>query len=596
MIYYPAMAVNLTLRFDEALFKGNTPSPAQSGQTDLLADIGDGAGLDGSAALANRDVVSQRTAGGPGAPTGRVGLLDGADGNLSHVLAVIPTQGSFELPSFRQASKFSLNFSFRDFPVDPRALRSVGVEIYLGTIAAPDFARGMLGEKTRGGRLASQLVLSPANLMLAGTADSVDSGHSGKTSEVVIEGRGLQGIFLDAKVLPAALRKLRSDQPINEFVSQLLGLDPLGKKVPVRINPDEWDTGVPKTLPPEILTRINASASGEDSRMNMKGDPSTQGGISVWDIVTNACFLVGAVPYFIGHELWIRPSRGIFQQRNAAIVGGTPFKGGRARTIQTAAGPVDISYRKMVYGRNLTEVRLTRKFGGVKVPTVKCVSVDTSSAQRGASRLVEAEWPEASETAARTGTVSPSGDASRTDVLTIPIQGIKDKTRLAVIARQIYEEVGRGELGGKASSSALASLGGDNDDADLLHLRPGDAMELLVDAGGLTSFPPVVSELNAQSAQSPAEAINALTERLGGNRKLAEVLVGTARGSFTPLQNVFRVDTSRYTWDISRGIAVDFDFRNYVTVRSDIAGGDVGDFGAVASPKSSISANVGGAA
>lgn len=583
------MAVNLTLRFDESLFKGTTPAPAQSGEQTLALDI-----PRRSSGLAGMEAV--RTSGSPGPPTSKVGMLNGADGNLSHVLAIIPKTGTFELPSFRQASKFNLTFAFRDFPVDPRALRSVGVEIYLGTIAANDFSRGMLGEVGVGGRLASQLALNPANLMMVGTADSVEGYHSEKNSEVTIEGRGLQGIFLDAKVLPDAIKKLRTDQPINEFVSQLLGLDPLGKQVPVRINPTEWDTGVPQTLPPEICTRINSSADGGQGRMNMKGDPSTQGGLAVWDIITNACFLVGAVPYFIGHELWIRPARGIFQQRNSAIEGNTPFKGGRARTINTAAGSVDISYRKLVFGRNLNDVRLSRKFGGVKVPTVKCVSVDTSSKERGAGRLLEVEWPDASETKARTGTVSPSGDTARTDVLTIPIQGIKDKTRLREIARQIYEEVGRGELGGKASSKALASLGGDNDDADMLHLRPGDAMELLVDAGGLASFPPVVSELNANAAQSPAEAIDALTTRLGGNRKLAEVLVGTVRGSFTPLQNVFRVDTSRYSWDIARGIAVDFDFRNYVTVRSDLAGGEVGDFNATASPKSSISANTGGAA
>lgn len=208
--------------------------------------------------------------------------------------------------------------------------------------------------------------------------------------------------------------------------------------------------------------------------------------------------------------------------------------------------------------------------------------MDTSADVKGKDRLLEVQHPPEGSDGARTTAVDPSGKAARTEFLTIPICGIKDKTRLLEIAKQIYEEVGRGELSGCAMSKDLASLGGDNTDADILRLRPGDAVEFLVDAAGVQSIPPVVSELNQTAAQSDADAVQQVAARLGGRQDLAEVLVGAARGRFQSLQNVFRVSTVRYTWEMGTGIGVTFDFHNYVTARADVAGGadasEVGDF------------------
>jgi hypothetical protein len=66
---------------------------------------------------------------------------------------------------------------------------------------------------------------------------------------------------------------------------------------------------------------------------------------------------------------------------------------------------------------------------------------------------------------------------------------------------------------------------------------------------------------------------------------LAKVLVGTSRGRFQGLQNVFRVGNVKYSWDLRSGIGVDFDFQNYIVARSDVEGGDIGsetDFSLIA--------------
>jgi hypothetical protein len=562
-IFYPSVAANMTLRFDEALLTGKMPPPKTA--------------TDGA------DVL-----GGDSGPSAKGALMEGTGSRLTHVMALVPKTATIELPTFRQTPKFTLTFAFRDFPIDPRAIRAMRVELFIGTVSSESFKLGMRGVREGDGdreRLASQLVLEDKNMMLAGLVDSLTVEHGEKGSEVVMEGKGLSGMMLSAKVNADQLKKLDLNEPLDAVVRRLIRMDAQGDKIPVRTSDKDWPKGVPKVLAQEIITRINKGAEGNQAKMPMKGDTNQ---LAVWDVITQLCNLVGAVPYFVAHELWLRPALSIYQQQNAGYLNSppTPFKGGKPRTLKMGNGAgayaQDISFRKMVYGRNLSVLKFERKFGPTTVPTIRVVSVNTGSVERGKSRLLEATVPKESSKEARTTAVDPSGSSARTETLTIPVPGITDQTRLESIARQIYEEVGRGEMGGNASSKDLSSLGGDNEDADLIRLRPGDAIEFLVDSSGVSSVPAVVSELTNQAAQSPAEAVKAVAEKLGGRTDLAQVLVGASRGTFNKLQNTFRVNNVRYSWDIASGLGVDFDFHNYIQARYDLDGkageSELGDF------------------
>lgn len=578
-IYYPSMAVNFTMRFDEALLSGgSTPSPSTP------------------------DDGADKSSLAPGGAVAQSGLFDVSDKKLTHVWAIIPRTCTMELSTYRQAPKFNLSFSFRDFPVDPRAIRALGVEIYIATVKADDWAGGMAGQTDSNGRLLSQLVLKDENRMLVGLVDSHAVKHGEKGSVVTMEGRGLAGLMLSAKMNAQQLKTLNVNQPIDAIVKNILAMDAQGQNIPVRIgdgsngSPNDWPNGVPKGLPPEVISRVLKGAKASDSGapktgLAIKSDPNLVG---VWDVITNCCNLVGAVPYFIGHELWIRPAKSIYEQKNAGQTGSTPFAGGRTRSIINGTTQETINFRKMVYGRDLTELNFERKFGSTTVPQIRCVSVDNTKV--GKAALVEAVYPpDGSPEAAVTTAVSPGGAQSRTEISTIPVPGITDQTRLASIAEQIWHEIGRGEMKGSASSKDLATLGGDNSDADIIRLRPGDAVEFSVDASGVQSLPPVVSELTNQASSSPQAAIAAVNARLGGNRQdLAQVLVGAARGAYNGLQNTFRVNNVKYTWDMTKGLGVDFDFQNYIQARYDKAGSSSGGLGPSSSSPSPTFGSSGG--
>ena len=539
------MVANLVLRFDEALFDGDTVPPPQTAE-----------------ALAT--ALSPEL---PGAPSLRPQLMDtSSTDHLTAALSIIPKAGSVELPGYRTAGKFSLTFAWKDLPIDPRAIRALGVEIYLGTVQADGFSRGMRGQ-LENGRLASVIATNPENLVLAGVVDTHKVSYTDKGSELVLEGRDLRGIFLDAPLAPETLKGLNTNQPIQEVVKDLLKRAPQGEKVPVEVVATDWPAGiVPSPGDVGLDAREQKGANGAKKGIaKVKGEP---GLLSFWDLITNLCMLVGAMPFFKGQKLMIRTARGLYEQTKADAV--SPFKSGKPRDIKVGDNTfVPINFRRMVYGRNIGNLTFERKLTGrAKLPTVLVVSVD--QAQKGKNKLITAQWPDvgpgvdaAKVVEAQTTNVDPSGKAAGTNVMRISVPGIADKERLRSIARQIYEEVSRGEFSGACNSKDLASLGGDNSDADILRLRPGDAVEFLVDASGVGSVPPVISELNTKAAEPPAAAVKSLAARLGGRTDIAKVLVAITRGTFAKLQSVFRVFNVKFTWDAGSGVAVDFDFQNY---------------------------------
>ena len=173
------------------------------------------------------------------------------------------------------------------------------------------------------------------------------------------------------------------------------------------------------------------------------------------------------------------------------------------------------------------------------------------------------------EAAGRSG-VSPNGEADNDDILRIIVNGVSSQAELQTLADGLYEEIMRGELGGSVTTKALASFGGDNEDPDLLSLRPRDPIHLGVDIRPLASRAPnVAAPLTDQMRKSPAELAAELKERVG-DENLARAVAYTSRNAVVELNNTFRVNAVKFDWDINAGISMGLDFHNYVMARNSI--------------------------
>jgi hypothetical protein len=547
-VYYPSLVCNLQIRFDEGLTR--LPVPATTVQTKA-----------GAAAPIPVDILT--------VPEPLI-MATGSD-NLSQVLGVVPKVCSVELPGYRQAGTFSMTLEYQDLPLDPRVVRAMRVDVHLGAVEARDFGDGMTSTTFIGQR-PSILAANNDNLLIVGLADSINVYHGKSGSTVQVEGRDLRGLFLDTPIAADTLRRIDLSLPIDEVVSALVNdLHPQGGNITVEAADDPDWPGLVVPSPGVLgdLTRVNLDAGGQRQVAGGKGEASK---ITFWDLITQYCTLVGAVPYFKGRKLLIKPARSLYYFRQAELSPAeaeTPFDGALPRSVAypLVQTPEDYTYRRLVFGHDIEDWKMERKLGGVKVPAIRCVSVDTSSQERGQAKLIEAVHPPETQQAARTTSVGTGGQTGQSDELRISIPGIKNRDRLKQIAEDLYEEIGRQEIGGSVQTKNLASFGGDNQDPDLLKMRPGDPVEFRVNASGLGTFPPPISELTQHTHRLFEDEVAEVAKRLNGDENMARVLVASNRGEVSELVRTFRVNTVKYDWSAESGVGISFDFQNYIEAR-----------------------------
>lgn len=570
--FYPSLVVNLRLLFDPNLqvIDGQlaaVPAPTpQAGSTSTTAASGVSATV--------RPLVMQL-----------------GNTNFSKIVNRVPRTASVELPAYRTAGKFTLEFDWREIPVDPRLVISSAVEIYAGTVSPTDFATGMVSGATDGSRL-RRSVLSTQNtdgtprddlLILVGVTDNW-SITRGEGSRIKLEGRDLRGILLDSPIDPDVMAQIDLTQDIIDVVAQIWRKHPASQLSQIVWNPNDWDNGTPpKVADIDGLTRVRRGASGDQvtNGATPKGDKT-----SYWDLIVQYCFLVGAVPYFRGRNLVIRPAKSIFDQskpsmdspanasgvgvvgRNGLLITGNTADPVFANGVRYDDQGKEFSFRKFILGRNVKELTFERKYTGAKVPVIRCVSWDSSSSQRGVGKLLTTEYPPQSSTGARTTGVSPSGEIAQTDVKIIKIDGYRNQAQLNEIAKNLYEEIGRGEMGGSCKTGFMSSFKGDNADPDILRLRPGHAVEFAMDARPLASQAPASSSELALERMGFDEAALFIQRQLQtDDPNISRAIVASMRGNVIGQLQQFRAANVKLDWSQDAGIQFSFDFQNYFVPR-----------------------------
>lgn len=544
------MVAGVKLRFDELLHQAPQPAP---GSVDALVQ---------TAASALTSAAGQ--------PAVDPLLLQRASTSASYIAARIPKKGSIALNGYRSAATFELTFDFRDLPIDPRTVRAAAVEIHLDAVSDSDFATGMVRTTASGAR-ASVLRPTQQNLIMVGYVDEWDVLDE-ELTEVTLRGRDMRAPLIDTQLGTAPgiqqqiLSELDSSQPIDAVVTQLLRYNPLFAEFSVLVNPAEWPDGVvPAPRAATSIPRHRRGARGQRTggRASLPGGSQT---MSFWDLIVNLCYVVGAIPFFRGTQLVIRPARSIYDQSRAGFDPSTQTAfAGNAR--RKAPDGTTFAVRRLVYGRDVQKLQFTRKFGGFARPhTIRCVSLQSDAA---GSRIIEARWPLATATdPQRANRVAPGGQQAQEEIDNIPIPGIHNVSQLQEIARNLYEQRARLEITGTATTRNLASFGGANNDPDLLRIQPGDAVEFYTDVRTLSSNQrqPLVSTVT-DHYRTPFEAqVNEIASRLG-DRALATAIVQTSRGQQAPVQRAFRVGNVKYDWSAEEGVSIDLDVQNYYELR-----------------------------
>lgn len=587
-VSYPSCVVNLHIMFEERL-QIRVPSGG-SGDTQQFT---------------TEDLVSEHNSG-------------------VFVMNRVPQKCTINRSGHVTAATFKMVFDYRELPIDPRTIVACAVEIHFGTVGADDFSDGIQREVSPGVRRSilrtrrADGTTIDDSLAMVGIVDEWTADQSDSNSEVHLEGRDLRGMFLDSPLVtprdqrahnghkgqpghtpPTAptgghgarvprpsgiLDRLRCDVPIDDLVRQILKEHDAIAKLPETLRPQvicnaaEWPDGeIPSPGAGSHVPRHRRGAAGHGS--------ASGGGhenLNFWDIITRYCQLVGGVPTFVGRNLYIRPGNNLWRLlRDNSI---TPFRSEGERNTMRADPPsmaTPWSIRRLVYGRDVKSMKITRKYGGHSKPkTILCVAPNLSAKQRGhaAERMLEVAWPPRNVREARREFVTSNprsvvGGQESQEMVRIPCHGVKNVTQLIQIAQSMYEQIGRNEMRGDIEAAGITSFGGNNADPDLLRLQVGDPIEVMVDASTLDTTSPIVSVLNRTTQLPFQEAVNEVRRYLR-DVNLARAIVATARGNIMGVLRYFYVSGVDLDWS-NEAVTVKADIQNYWTPRWDFKESDL---------------------
>lgn len=553
--YYPSAKVRLVVRFDEfgdpgvqaEAKKVFTKAPIKmTGTADKTAQLEATPDPDAPSGVNRLKLVPKS------GPPGLAQTQDrSTDKQTFSVGGIIPKQANLGLNGVRQADTLSVTIKFIDLPIDPRVVRSCAIEFYLGTVSAHDFHRGVQGiSRTATGE---PLNVVPdkyvdndgqqrTNLRFQGWVDEwTVVWDEDNEPAVKLECRDNTTLLIEQEHPPKMFIDMKL--PIDEAVAKYLANFPQFAGLSVEYRPANPDGGIPKLEDKLAKTAFRPNLGPVAS----KGGAATSGSkTSVWDYLTDVAGSIGHLIRMDGTVIVLQVARAYLGTEYTGRPD-DPFNGRSAK--RRAVAP---SARRFIYGRNVSSMKISRKFAK-SAPS----NIEVRSYHAKRKNVLVARFPLAGDTVQ--GPQPGDGKEQKWRVFTV--SGIDDPKTLRIIAQTVHESISRNELTVGIRTRNLASFGGANLDPDLLDMHPGDTVELYVnrDEDETNTTNKIETLLLAQ------QRLREFMAALGYEGEFADAYAKayTASG----FQTAFKVRTLGFDWSIEDGVVVDVQAINYITVR-----------------------------
>lgn len=433
------------------------------------------------------------------------------------VVYVVPTNYELELKTFLEADRLNCSFPLRDLPILPELVRSMLVDVFLGTVPASDFADADLWAP-RPGR-------DP--IQFRGYADALTLEASADDFQITISAFSLEQVLMDKEINPLTkARRIQGDgEKITSFLrrffatipefSGALGGDPIGVRLYPNFDPDKEPV-----LDRKLLNRVlqtaesraqaagsnvlpEAAAPGQDPA-GMLGagtptvpSPSLGTKLRAWDVVVRATELVGLVPAYDPsvdpNSILLMPPQNLYDPPSGGVeVAGGARDGFNRQFVEGGTTPVRSQVRLFVWGRNIGRLRMERRFGRNKPRAVQVVSYNPDA--RGKKKVIVARHPETPRgvAASAVGTQDKVGGSRGhrpvDEIVTVVILGLRDKNAAKQAAVALFSAMSKHELRCSIETEDLQSYVDPKypvdpntpDGADLLRLRPGTPIRVVV--------------------------------------------------------------------------------------------------------------------
>jgi hypothetical protein len=310
------------------------------------------------------------------------------------------------------ADTFSLEVDYKNFPLDPRTLKSLGVSIYIQDV-------GELFRPPPNNAL-HKIHPSEDNVVLEGFVDTDTIDFDDTNRVIKMEGRDLTGLFLDT---PWNLAPVPLSTPLDQLFSQIVKSLINTQKIEVINNSGVNPLPTLGALGPEFSSLANLK--------NVKKDES------YWETMQDLASRAGLIIHMNIDKLIITKPRNLY-----------------------TADPTKIVH--MIYGQNLKSLEFKRKLGRLKGFNVIVRSFDDKTVN--VAKIPEESTP---DWAAATGVTLkrvqiPQFNASGAPqapqdapFFSFKVPNIADKSHLILVGEKIFEEISRQQIDGQFKTKEM---------------------------------------------------------------------------------------------------------------------------------------------
>lgn len=208
----------------------------------------------------------------------------GSDGKV-HDLRVVPRSCEYVRNHHRAADTFQLELNYRDLPLDPRAMRSILVALYLGDVEDPIAEIPEDDDRFR---------------VFLGYADEPETALSEDGETVSIKGRDLTALFLDHRWSGGTIDISR---PLHQVVDEIVRAVPGAASLAERV---VFDEGADEA--------VLADRKGRTKYVPRDGDDA-------WTVLVELCGQAGFVAVMDLDRLRIQPASMVGGQEAAFLFG-----------------------------------------------------------------------------------------------------------------------------------------------------------------------------------------------------------------------------------------------------------------------------------
>jgi hypothetical protein len=550
--FYPQARLSLAIRFEEFQAK-DTPKPPtkppqlRKGTGDPQLDVVSRTTRDGN------DVLHLEAKGSTQiGPCATAKTSD--DDRTHHVDGIIPLTAQHCRNGIRVADTLKCTIAFADFPFDPRLVRSCGVEFYFGTVKAEDFAAAVDGQLRMDGTQSLHMLPNEwvdargrprSNLRFQGWADDWNLEMTEDGAPVVsLECTDQTRLLIDQAAPPKLV--IGDTKPLDQAIADYLANFPQFRGFAVQYRPTNASA-------PTLKTAFAVTAYKPEGM----GPPAGGGGgkLAVWDYITDVCGAVGQMVFIESVVLTTGDAVPVVVIQRPMTLYGSRFT---RRVDDPYVGRIlpsgrDLSARTFTYGSNVLHLQMNRKFSKYEPTNIEVRSYDCRQ-----KKTLVVRYPDAKDD--RQKKLLPGNEAEQKWEV-VKVQGIVDLPTLRTVAQGVYEQRMRCELGVHAHTADLCSLGGDNDDPDVLDMMAGDNVEIEVDRDrtGLNS----IVSIEGFKADDAAGFLKAL----GYSNEIAAAYAKAASNLNFP--TTFRVRAVTYEWKSDENPEVDIELVNYLEVKAE---------------------------